>query len=312
MSTPRTKSREPLLSAPSRSSSPGTERGRFHHIIRFFEQKRRQAGCVAVFISVLAALMVDRAVFFSLLNEASGWRQVTYVGIMLARPTAAALTVLYPVLLIPLARNMLSKLRQSWLNAYIPFDSAIEFHKLAAKLGVGLTVVHIIGHMINFYTLSKQPVEVMSCLMPGDIRSNGQDKPLSMLGLMFGTLPGLTGFFLVVIMSIIYVFATTRTRRNQHRMFWKTHMLYPLFFVLLCLHGLGGLLQAPRFYYVFGLPALIFLLDHLITWRRSKVEVYVEGFKLLQSNVLELRMDKPHSFHYKSGMWFRIACKELR
>ena len=96
------------------------------------------------------------------------------------------------------------------------------------------------------------------------------------------------------------------------RLFWKTHMLYPAFFGLLCIHGLGGILQAPRFYYVFGIPALIFTLDHLTTWRRSKVEVEVEGYKLLKSNVLELRMEKPQSFHYKSGMWFRIACKSLR
>ena len=35
--------------------------------------------------------------------------------------------------------------------------------------------------------------------------------------------------------------------------------------------------------------ALIFTLDSLVSWRRSKVEVEVEGFELRQSEVLELR-----------------------
>ena len=100
---------------------------------RLLEQKRRQIGCLILFFAIIFALMADRGVFFGILNEASGWRQVSAVGVILSRSTAAGMTFIYPCMLLPLARNTLSKLRQSSLNRYIPFDSAIDFHKFAAK-----------------------------------------------------------------------------------------------------------------------------------------------------------------------------------
>ena len=89
-------------------------------------------------------------------------------------------------------------------------------------------------------------------------------------------------------------------------------MLYPLFFFVLCIHGLEGLLQEPRFQYYLAIPALIFGIDKLIEIRRSYVEVQVKEFKLLQSNILMIKMKRPKTFHYRSGQYIRIACPAIR
>jgi len=88
-------------------------------------------------------------------------------------------------------------------------------------------------------------------------------------------------------------------------------MLYPLFFLLLSLHGLQALLQEPKFiFYLIG-PGIIFLIDKTIELRRSYVEVPLKEFDLLQSSVTCLKMKRPKSFDYHSGQWIRIALPEV-
>ena len=96
-------------------------------------------------------------------------------------------------------------------------------------------------------------MEVLSCLLPSTFRKNGRDEQPSFSFFIFQTLQGITGVMIIIVMSVIYVFASQRSRRRQHRfghpinypfknpafrLFWTTHMLYPLFFFLLCIHGL--------------------------------------------------------------------------
>ena len=56
------------------------------------------------------------------------------------------------------------------------------------------------------------------------------------------------------------------------------------------LHGIEGILQEPRFHWYLLVPGIIFFFDRLMTLRRAKSEVPVLSFRLLQSDVTELRM----------------------
>lgn len=108
---------------------------------RLFEQKKREIGCLFVFFGVAFAFVADRVYFFAFLNEAAGWRQVTEVGLLMSRGTAAALSFIYPLMLLSMSKNIMTILRQKWLNQYIPFDKAFDFHRVAAYT-VGLWLVN--------------------------------------------------------------------------------------------------------------------------------------------------------------------------
>lgn len=154
---------------------------------------------------------------------------------------------------------------------FIPFDQSVEFHKLAAYVGAFLSVIHVVGHFLNFYLLAEAPFQAASCVLPQVFTDEESEK--SFFQLLFTSHQGITGLLLVLVMSIIYSFAAAQSRRKRHKVFWKTHMLYPLFFLLLSLHGLQALLQEPKFiFYLLG-PGIIFLIDKTIELRRS----YVEG-----------------------------------
>ena len=60
-----------------------------------------------------------------------------------------------------------------------------------------------------------------------------------------------------------------RARRKQHQLFWKTHMLYPLFYLLIILHGIEGILQQPRFHLYLIVPGRLLKSRWPHFWNRS-------------------------------------------
>ena len=62
-----------------------------------------------------------------------------------------------------------------------------------SQTGGVLAIIHTIGHIINFYILSRQPMEVLSCLLPSTFRKNGRDDQPSFSFFIFQTLQGITG-----------------------------------------------------------------------------------------------------------------------
>ena len=88
---------------------------------------------------------------------------------------------------------------------------------------------------------------------------------------------------LTVQMFMIYVFATQYARRNSFRAFWFTHNSYPIFYMLMVLHGAGRLVQPALFHLFFLGPAILFAIDRLISVSRKKVEIPVVKAELLPS-----------------------------
>ena len=69
------------------------------------------------------------------LNETSDLRKVMGVGIAITRGSAAAMSLAFSLLLLTVSRNVITRLRDTFLYHYIPFDSAVNFHKIIAVTG---------------------------------------------------------------------------------------------------------------------------------------------------------------------------------
>lgn len=134
------------------------------------------------FIFIIADYTVER--------EHSGLRMIMSYGISVTRGAAAAMSFTFSILLLTMCRNLITWLRGTFLNLYVPFDSHVAFHKLVAWtalfftgmkhtlsslaaillfilhvytiffftfcdfFGLGL---HVIGYGFNFYHLATQP-----------------------------------------------------------------------------------------------------------------------------------------------------------
>lgn len=68
---------------------------------------------------------------------------------------------------------------------------------------------------------------------------------------LWNTITGVTGVLATVIVFIIYTFAVKYARQYAYKVFWITHQLYIVMFILLFLHGAGRLVQVSLLFFDF-------------------------------------------------------------
>ncbi|NWW88131.1 DUOX2 oxidase, partial [Rhynochetos jubatus] len=278
---------------------------------RFIENYRRHIVCVVLFSAITAGVFVERAYYYAFASPSTGIAQTTFVGIIVSRGSAACISFMYSYILLTMCRNLITVLRETFLNHYIPFDAAVDFHRWVAMAALIFSVLHTAGHVVNVYIFSVMPLSVLSCLFSSVFMDDGSQLPQKYYWWFFQTIPGMTGVLLLVILAVMYVFATHHFRRVSFQGFWITHHLYVLLYVLVIIHGSYALIQQPRFHIYFIIPALIYGADKLLSLSRKKVEISVVKAELLPSGVTHLRFQRPQDFDYKSGQWVRIACVAL-
>ncbi|XP_055048116.2 dual oxidase 1 [Misgurnus anguillicaudatus] len=284
---------------------------RIQQFKRFVENYRRHIVCLVIMYGIIAGLALERCYHYGLQDNDSGIPETSMVGVLVSRGSAAAISFLFPYMLLTVCRNLITICRETFLNRYIPFDAAIDLHRHMAMVAVILSVVHSLGHVVNVYIFCISDLSILTCLFPRVFSNNGSELPMKWTYWFFKTVPGLTGVLLLLIFAFMYVFASRYFRRISFRGFWVTHYLYVLVYVLTVIHGSYGLLQEPRFHIYLIPPGLLFLVDKLISLNRKKVEIPVVKAELLPSGVTYLDFKRPQGFVYRSGQWVRIACLAL-
>ncbi|OXA56851.1 Dual oxidase 2 [Folsomia candida] len=276
---------------------------------RWIELYRLQIFWGIMYTLIFIVIFVERAYVYSVEKEHGGLRRIAGYGVTVTRGAASAIMFTFASLLLTMCRNIITRLRETFLHRFIPFDSFIGLHKFIAILGLGSCLIHIVGHAINFYHISTQTASDLSCLF------RDYHRPTHILPKFhywaFQTVTGLSGIALVILGALIYSFATNYARAFAFRMFWITHNSYPLFYILMLIHGSGRLVQEPLFFNFLCGPLIIFVLDKLISAGRKQVEIPVLRAEILPSNVTKLEFAKPAGFEYKSGQWVRIATAAL-
>lgn len=149
------------------------------------------------------------------------------------------------LILIPVCRRTLTKLRSTFLSALIPFDDNINFHKLIA-LAIAIGVfIHTIMHVTCDFPrlISCPPRKFRRILGP---QFNFKQPTY---GDLLESITGTTGILMIVMMSFSFTLATHSFRRNVIKLpwpfhhlagfnaFWYAHHLLVLVYVLLVIHG---------------------------------------------------------------------------
>uniref|UniRef100_A0A7N5JG57 Uncharacterized protein n=1 Tax=Ailuropoda melanoleuca TaxID=9646 RepID=A0A7N5JG57_AILME len=141
---------------------------------RFIENYRRHIGCVAVFYAISGGLFLERAYYYAFGAHHMGITDTTRVGIILSRGPAASISFMFSCILLTMCRNLITFLRETFLNRYVPFDAAVDFHRLIASTAIVFIVrARDAGHVVNVYLFSISPLSVPSCLFPGLFHNDG-------------------------------------------------------------------------------------------------------------------------------------------
>ncbi|CAB1322602.1 unnamed protein product [Coregonus sp. 'balchen'] len=231
---------------------------KIQHFKRFVENYRRHIVCFTIVYAITAGVALERCYY------STGMPETSAVGITVSRGSAAAISFLYPYMLLTVCRNLITLGRETFLNRYIPFDAAIDFHRFMAMSAILLTV---------------SDLSILACLFPRVLANNGSEMPMKWSWWFFQTVPGMTGILLPSFWRLCRLEYFGIASRDN---FWGFGGLWGLSGTVI--HGSYALLQQPSFYIYLIPPALLFLLDKLISLNRKKVEIPVVNATLLPSD----------------------------
>ncbi|TCS43015.1 ferric reductase-like transmembrane domain-containing protein [Reinekea marinisedimentorum] len=177
--------------------------------------------------------------------------------VQLARGGGACLNFNCALILLPMCKVLLGRLRHSALSFVLPLDNLTEIHKGIAFNIIGFSFIHIAAHFTN-YTLNQQNIALVLC----------------------ASAIGITG--VGITSSLLLISVTGYLRSKNYERFLSVHKLYVLFFILTLLHG-------PVFWLWLLPTGLLFLVDIGIRiWRKrrtlkvSKLESLPDGVTLVR------------------------------
>ncbi|XP_068601493.1 NADPH oxidase 4 [Brachionichthys hirsutus] len=163
------------------------------------------------------------------------------LGLCISRASAAVLNLNCSLVLLPMCRNVLTFVRganvASSRKARRLLDKSKNFH---AACGVSIcifSVVHVSAHLVNVSNFSVSFSEDFPALNLA--RYRGEDPKQIILT----TIPGVTGVLLVLILLLMFSSSAHSVRASNYEIFWYTHNLFIVFYVILMVHMVGGVLK---------------------------------------------------------------------
>ena len=153
-------------------------------------------------------------------------------GVTLPMANAAALVLYFDlaVLILPVCQTVTSILKRTPLGSNIHYDTNMLFHKMVGWFLVFFTLVHTIGHWINLALLARKD----------DMGFKG------FLALNLGTIPGWSGYMMVMILGLIAATSLKRFRLANFERFYYTHHLFVVFFIFLSVHGICCMVKEDK------------------------------------------------------------------
>lgn len=214
---------------------------------------------------VLANLIAFLVVFFQYENELEYFylRKLVKHGLAFSRASAFCLNMNCAILMLPVCRNFISFSR-SFLccptNVVRVLDKHISFHRQIGYTIIFFSIIHTLGHITNLenfvigyetkltYNSSTDNKKTDSGLIStlSNLQTNQLNPAKSSIPIFetFRILPGVTGVFMCLVLSLIASSSSEFIRRAFFNIFWYMHqLLASLFFILLVVHGLQGIIK---------------------------------------------------------------------
>ncbi|XP_008151834.1 NADPH oxidase 4 [Eptesicus fuscus] len=167
--------------------------------------------------------------------------QMLGLGLCLSRASASVLNLNCSLILLPMCRTLLAYLRGS---QKVPsrrtrrlLDKSRTFHIICGVTICIFSGVHVAAHLVNVLSFSENYREDFLELNVARYRDEDPRK------LLFTSVPGLTGVLMVLVLFLMITASTYAIRVSNYDIFWYTHNLFFVFYMLLMLHVSGGLLK---------------------------------------------------------------------
>ncbi|GAB2286056.1 hypothetical protein Dimus_020480 [Dionaea muscipula] len=292
----------------------------FSKAAEFVHANWKRVWVVGIWVTINVILFVYK---FQQYRHKAAFQVMGYC-VCVAKGAAETLKFNMALILVPVCRMTLTKLRSTFLSRLIPFDDNINFHKtIAVGIAIG-TFLHVVMHVsCDFPRLIHCPREKFVYYLGMNFNFR---QPT--YGRLVNSIPGVTGVIMVILMAFAYTLATHSFRRNVVKLpwpfhhlagfnaFWYAHHLLVVVYALLIIHGYFLFLtdewhkKTTWMYVLF--PISLYASERMLT------SVYDHNHRvniikaiIYTGNVLALYMSKPPGFRYKSGMYLFVKCPDI-
>ena len=222
-----------------------------------------------VFVAVWAFANVALVVV-GMLQKPHGSQHADFLARM-ARATTTPIELDGALILFPVLRRLLTAVRRRWLGRVVPVDEAIGFHRIVGHTLFALCVVHGIGTLVGYAEATKPFLAQLE------------------------TERALTGAALLTVFAVMWVFAWQIVRRsNRFELFYFTHLLYFVWFVLAIAH-------APGFLGGAALSLVGLAVEQVLRMRRRGKATEITDARALRSGVTRIEIRRPAGFTHHAG-----------
>ena len=192
--------------------------------------------------------------------------------VQIARGCGACLNLNGALILLPMMRRALTALQRTPLVGLLRIEEMVGFHRLVGSAMFGFAAVHALAHLGNYYVVD--PSRVFDQL---------------------ATRAGVTGVTWFAVFTAMWVGSRDAVLRGgRFQLFYVTHSLYVLWFLVGVLHG-------PVFIWWVGLPLLAFAVEQIVRRVGRARETQVLESRVLRSGVTRLTLEKPEGFAASAG-----------
>lgn len=163
------------------------------------------------------------------------------LGLCISRASASVLNLNCSLVLLPMCRSLLTFVRGthqvSSRKTRRLLDKSKTFHVACGVAICIFSVVHVSAHLVNVVNFSVSYSDDFPALNLA--RYKGEDPKLIILT----TIPGVTGVLLVLILFLMFTSSSYCVRISNYEIFWYTHNLFIVFYIILMVHMVGGALK---------------------------------------------------------------------
>ncbi|XP_028320480.1 NADPH oxidase 4 [Gouania willdenowi] len=167
--------------------------------------------------------------------------QMLGLGLCISRASAAVLNLNCSLVLLPMCRSLLTFVRGthtvSSRGTRRLLDKSKTFHVACGIAICIFSVVHVSAHLVNVVNFSTSYSDDFPALNLA--RYKGEDPKRIILT----TIPGVTGVLLVLILFLMFMSSSYCVRMSNYEIFWYTHNLFIVFYIILLVHMVGGALK---------------------------------------------------------------------
>ena len=175
------------------------------------------------------------------------------------------------LILVPMMRRLMTRLRSSFVGRLLPIDEAGTFHRTVGHTLFALAVAHA------------------ACFIVAYLNGHASN-PLTQL--LFGTVIGASGALWLILFGGMWAFSLEFVRHTNHfELFYFSHLLYLVWFVMAVVHGPGFLLWA-------GIPLMGYAVEQLLRILRRAPKSQILSSRALRSGVTRLEIERPVGFEF--------------